>query len=618
MANGDITAEWAWISKEPGTAHDYGVVASSVGIDALSYIWRYVSGVPNSSVPPDSPGGAPWLTFGPFTDETRRFISVTVQDSWQGRDMAGRPIWPRRFFLLRYDEVAASGATCRSLWTALRGVNLPVDGHQSARLSIESQPTDEPVETIVRYGIERIAAIAALLLEGQHVALAHSRELPLDERLAVLDAVFALLPYGFRAAISASTHVDSTIQHQITLVFAEFALDQVLVSLFGSGPIPVPETDVGQDYLHNLKQAAGTLGIQAVIRELSVHYEPLQVREPQYASNILARLSFTPAMLRAMEQHASNLKEIATKAAAHEPVLFAATYPGMLGIGIRKSLYVHVYRDGVGDQLDARLARLAGRLGPQQRRNNAAANTVIPRGTRLEVQPFIANIRCRPPRRTITWRNKLREVSFEIECTDPSAAGTQSTGCVLISTSGLPIAQIPISVVIPGRADALLLQSRTSTARMSDQVFASYSHEDAELVKRFRMAYEALDIYLFVDSQDIPGGAVWKQYLEHQIDQSDLFALFWSHASAASPSVEDEWRYALSAATNHPPEIRFVRPMYWTKPCPEIPEQLSGIHFRYFDPRAFGLDFHGGSYAEKRKGGIIGKLSRMIGSRSGG
>ena len=108
------------------------------------------------------------------------------------------------------------------------------------------------------------------------------------------------------------------------------------------------------------------------------------------------------------------------------------------------------------------------------------------------------------------------------------------------------------------------------------------------MVARFRAAYHALGINLFIDTLDIEGGTPWRVYLEEQIERSDLFQLFWSEAAAASKSVAGEWKHALKVAASRPSVTRFIRPVYWTKPCPGPPKPLDEVQFWYFDLRNFG------------------------------
>ena len=223
MTGGELTAEWVLIGKVPGSGSDYGVLATSAGGASLrSYVGVYVTGAPSSSASMDTPGAPPWITFGAHAaGPDQVMISVTVLDQWEGLDHASRPIWPRRLFLFRFGELAAAGASYRTLWEAVQLTNLPAR-EPVLHFTVRSQPIADFMATIADRGFERLATLAAAMLEGP-VGLTGAGHLTRDERLTLLDAVSALLPYGFRADLSASSSVDNTVAHQIRLVFADFS-----------------------------------------------------------------------------------------------------------------------------------------------------------------------------------------------------------------------------------------------------------------------------------------------------------------------------------------------------------------------------------------------------------
>ncbi|MFD0890782.1 hypothetical protein ACFQ08_40070, partial [Streptosporangium algeriense] len=70
---------------------------------------------------------------------------------------------------------------------------------------------------------ETVAGAAALLLTGQPVCVVNGEEVPLVDRLLFFDAVTSLLPYGFRAKMTASTWTNSASRHRIRLSFARHA-----------------------------------------------------------------------------------------------------------------------------------------------------------------------------------------------------------------------------------------------------------------------------------------------------------------------------------------------------------------------------------------------------------
>ena len=118
----------------------------------------------------------------------------------------------------------------------------------------------------------------------------------------------------------------------------------------------------------------------------------------------------------------------------------------------------------------------------------------------------------------------------------------------------------------------------TADAQWYEDIFASYAREDLEVVEHLKERYAALGLYLFVDLDDLRSGAMWRPELFKRIDSSDLFQLFWSNSSKHSGYVEIEWEHALRAQ-----EIkggRFIRPVYWEEPIPEVPCELAEINFR--------------------------------------
>jgi hypothetical protein len=61
------------------------------------------------------------------------------------------------------------------------------------------------------------------------------------------------------------------------------------------------------------------------------------------------------------------------------------------------------------------------------------------------------------------------------------------------------------------------------------------------------------------------------------IERASIFQLFWSKNSKRSKYVEQEWRHALEIKKDY----GFIRPVYWDKPMPEPPHELSNICFEY-------------------------------------
>jgi len=332
----------------------------------LSRARPHGAGVPGYVHPDNGPDALPWVTFGPWTSVAGElFISVLILDPPKDRDYAGRLIFAQRIFLIRYSELAAAGALYRQLWDAVRDVSLPAPDRQPLQLQLQPEPIDELAATVERYGQERMTTLAALILEGK-VALAGSAALPRDERLAVLDAAMALLPYGFRAFLGASTAANNTSYHGLDLVFAEYAQSdhQILVPLSGTVSIPVPRTRIGRDYLDLLREKIKRIGIQDVIAHLRTATKPYALDQPDPALEVLRELPSETAQEEA-ERRAAQFSRLTLDAFAElvEPGRLMFNPPNHMQMGLTERVEVRLTR---GLDLDAELLKhLRGRGEPQ-------------------------------------------------------------------------------------------------------------------------------------------------------------------------------------------------------------------------------------------------------------
>jgi hypothetical protein len=309
-----IIADWAWISKEPGAREDYGILAASAAqIHASDLAAVLVTGTPSSSLPADAPGAAPWVTFGSHLHAGGRpVLSISIHDHWEGRDQSGRPIWPRRFFACWYDDVATSRPSYRALWEAVADERLPRADRDPVPIVLLPDPADRAITAIAQIGLERVAAIAAALLDGP-VAITETGDLRLSDgaavvdRLGVLDAVAALLPYGFRAGLSAGSAVDNAVAHRIRLVLAGYASTGQQAAGLHDTPV-TPRAGVAGDYLAMLLERERWEGLPAVIAHLRDATTACTFDRPEAALRILDRLNRSWHHIRKAKEGAEGLE----------------------------------------------------------------------------------------------------------------------------------------------------------------------------------------------------------------------------------------------------------------------------------------------------------------------
>jgi hypothetical protein len=310
MAETQIAADWAWISKDPAEGIGYSVLATSAAnVDFRPFIGRYVPGSPNSSTPADAPDAPPWVTFGPVaTKGDGVLMSVSVRDPWQDRDHAGRPVWPQRLLVMRFADLAAAQASYQTMWAFAHNAPVPRDPPEPLQLVVAGQVTATLAATIERYGLPQLAALAAALLDGP-VVVSEAAGLQRDERLAVLDAIAALLPYGFRADLSASSVVDNTVEHGIRLAFANYpSAEQQLRSL--RAPAHQPGSERANRYQAMLAEKAAARGLQAVVDHLWTFRAPCSFDYPDDAPTILAELDFYGGFSRALRERRASRAQV--------------------------------------------------------------------------------------------------------------------------------------------------------------------------------------------------------------------------------------------------------------------------------------------------------------------
>jgi hypothetical protein len=293
-----------------------------------------------------------------------------------------------------------------------------------------------------------------------------------------------------------------------------------------------------------------------------------------------ADLARAERYLKASAQEAQSIQDGLTE---QERVKFTSAYPGRIVRDTDYSLRVYLHIESQLPEVLARLERIADQFGTYPRKGDVETNQRIPIGTRLEVTPRIHSICVNPPQQPATWTGFLEELGFRIHYAGAELHPPPCSGFIDISTDGLLLAQIPVSIQVETGKDRV----EQRTVEMMSRVFASYSHKDESIVRACKAVYRGLGIQLFVDKDDILSGQVWRDVLRQSIANHDLFQLFWSLPAAESDEVANEWKLAKEVATSRSTD--FIRPLFWTLPMPEPPVPLKDLHFARLDLEALRL-----------------------------
>ncbi len=302
----EVDFDWAWIGKVPGQRDEYGLLRSgNSGRLRPATLARMVS-----HFSPGSPGGEnrdrpealPWVTFTFAAASNTRYVGVAIRE-WPRDpvvpvDATGRPIVPTRFFCLPLEDFQEHFGSYSALYEAVRGLDLEVLDRDGGLLRVPVHPRAAGTRTarerlVTEEWLFAAAAAAAALLDGP-IALTPrylSPRYPLEERIAFLDAVAALLPAGTRATLSASTWADNRTSHQIRLVFAQHLRDGGELDPDnppGSGTAVDPD-GAGARYATLLFRLCDTWGPPTILEWLSVDHNPYSFKQPDDIVESLAR-----------------------------------------------------------------------------------------------------------------------------------------------------------------------------------------------------------------------------------------------------------------------------------------------------------------------------------------
>ena len=160
----------------------------------------------------------------------------------------------------------------------------------------------------------------------------------------------------------------------------------------------------------------------------------------------------------------------------------------------------------------------------------------------------------------------------------------------------LPVVRCMVDGIVVGRVRVNILcsarQKGTPTMqepmRPYQKAFLSYSSADRTEVLKRAQGLRAAHIDVFQDVLSLEPGERWRRKIFKQIDESDLFLLFWSRAARQSKWVLKEAEYALRCQKKSKTRAPEIVPVILEGPPPIPPPRwLSHIHFN--DPICYFL-----------------------------
>lgn len=249
-------------------------------------------------------------------------------------------------------------------------------------------------------------------------------------------------------------------------------------------------------------------------------------------------------------------------------------------------VYTHLLSKAKDVELNSK--KFTGELNydPREIRSKSAAR--LKRDTKIRIVPEAQGVEFNPPEQSFLWVEDVHCAYFRFRaCSD--LINQPCFGEITVYVDPLQIANIRFSMFIINPSivsdDKFDITTMKTQSRMYRQLFASYSSLDINIVKACIAAFKAIGDEVYIDYETLRSGENWKDKLLRCIDTADIFQLFWSENAKRSENVEKEWRYALKRAqddaNNNKRSNAFIRPVYWERPLPEVPSELSHIHFKF-------------------------------------
>ncbi len=264
---------WAVRSKADGAAGEYRIVADDSGLrratEYADLIQRMVIGSPTTTRD-DTVDSFPWVVVG-ANGHGRSAVVIQEWPEPPVRDSSGRPVTRTRYFDVPWTNHPGVGFA--DLYRAFHPQHPANDG------VAEFVPTRLDPRHLAHYidraGFDWLAWVAASLPSNK-VILTGPSDLTIEQRLMLFDAVFALLPYGFRVNTAVATWANPQGTNQFTLSCGQSERAGHLVLPVASVDLPAIQDPTAREYFERLRRLRKSHGIHELVSELLNQQTPTE------------------------------------------------------------------------------------------------------------------------------------------------------------------------------------------------------------------------------------------------------------------------------------------------------------------------------------------------------
>jgi len=175
------------------------------------------------------------------------------------------------------------------------------------------------------------------------------------------------------------------------------------------------------------------------------------------------------------------------------------------------------------------------------------------------------------------WQGEITSAEFGVKVL-PGFNGKKLIAKLTIAINGVPAGMIKFRIKVQKEVavfETINAQVKTTHYKSA---FISYASADRNEVLRRTQMLSASGVSFFQDVMNLKPGELWENSLYKEIDNCDVFYLFWSTSAKNSKWVKEEYHYAQKLQASGK-AIEIIPIPIEGPPAPLPPDELSHLHF---------------------------------------
>ena len=233
--------------------------------------------------------------------------------------------------------------------------------------------------------------------------------------------------------------------------------------------------------------------------------------------------------------------------------------------------------------------RLAGMLKSKAATEGGSEvlDAPIEHGQKLTFVLDMDELKVDEPEQSLVWKGEPDSVRYRVKI-PKDFEPTTIWGLVKIFCDTALIGRVEFEFEVAAKAPQVMPADAPAQVNQNSirfrKAFISYCSKDRakvfQTLQGLETAYNRLGITYFMDVDDLRAGENWREVIKKNLDESDLFILFWSKAAQESKEVLWEVEQAMARKGGREKDLPLFDPIPVELPLPmPLPRGLESIHF---------------------------------------